>query len=167
MQENQVCRECLLLSNQGFFKSKQTGNRTRLKCFALLRYNCLMRRGDCCLLEWAKVDLKARFISVKTAKTGQTVSIPIFPLLWEELDAWAKNRKPNEIYVFPEQAKMYLENPDGITWRVRKVLAAAGFRDDETEESKSTANETAKQNDAHSAPLEKNNEPPVCRGEIR
>ena len=24
---------------------------------------------------------------------------------------------------------MYLENPDGITWRVRKVFAAAGFKD--------------------------------------
>jgi len=125
-----------------------------------------MRRGDCCLLDWAKVDLKARFISVKTAKTGQTVSIPIFPLLWEELEAWAKNRKPNEKYVFPEQAKMYLENPDGITWRVQKVLAVAGFRDDETEESEPTANEAVKQNDAHSMSLKKNNELPVSRGEI-
>jgi hypothetical protein len=28
-------------------------------------------------------------------------------------------------YVFPEQAKMYEENPDGITWRVKKILAVA------------------------------------------
>jgi hypothetical protein len=27
-------------------------------------------------------------------------------------------------YVFPEVARMYLDNPDGITWRVKKVLAA-------------------------------------------
>jgi integrase len=82
-----------------------------------------MRRGDCCLLEWKDVDLEKRFVTVKTSKTGQTVSIPIFPMLYEELKT-VSGGKP-EGYVFPEQAKMYLENPDGITWRVKKVLALA------------------------------------------
>jgi integrase len=85
-----------------------------------------MRRGDCCLLEWTKVELESRFISVKTAKTGQMVSIPIFPLLNDELILRAKKRKPNEKYVFPEQAAMYQENPDGITcfprfWLLRAI----------------------------------------------
>ena len=84
-----------------------------------------MRRGDCCLLKWKDVDLARRFITVKTNKTGQTVSIPIFPMLYDELAL----RQPSEAYVFPEQAKMYVENSDGITWRVRKILAAAGFKD--------------------------------------
>ena len=84
-----------------------------------------MRRGDCCLLRWKDVDLARRFITVKTAKTGVTVSIPIFPMLYDEL----ATLKPSEEYVFPQQAKMYAENPDGITWRVRKVFAVAGFRD--------------------------------------
>lgn len=88
-----------------------------------------MRRGDCCLLQWFDVDLEKRFLTVKTAKTGQTVSIPIFPLLFDELVARQKGGKG---YVFPEQAAMYLENPDGITWRVRKVFAAAGFKDEES-----------------------------------
>src|SRR5262245_62580404 len=44
-----------------------------------------MRRGDCCLLDWKDVDLERGFITVKTAKTGQTVAIPIFPLLHDEL----------------------------------------------------------------------------------
>jgi integrase len=44
-----------------------------------------MRRGDCCLLKWKDVDLKEGFIRVKTAKTGQTVDIPMFPMLREEL----------------------------------------------------------------------------------
>ena len=83
-----------------------------------------MRRGDCCLLEWKDVDLANRFITVKTSKTGQTVSIPIFPMLQDELKAIAKDAgAKREGYVFPEQAKMYLENPDGITWRVKKILA--------------------------------------------
>ncbi len=81
-----------------------------------------MRRGDCCLLKGDDVDMKNRFITVKTAKTGVTVSIPIFPMLYDELAK--RTIKPGK-YVFPDQAAMYLENPDGITWRVRKVLAMA------------------------------------------
>ncbi len=84
-----------------------------------------MRRGDCCLLQWKDVDLSGGFLTVKTSKTGQTVNIPIFPLLYEELIELPRNGK----YVFPKQAAMYRENPDGITWRVRRVLKAAGFKD--------------------------------------
>lgn len=88
-----------------------------------------MRRGDCCLLEWPDVDMERRFITVKTAKTGQTVSIPIFPMLYDELKALGTPEhgkgKKREGYVFPDQAKMYEENPDGITWRVKKILAVA------------------------------------------
>ena len=32
-----------------------------------------MRRGDCCLLDWTKLDLENLFISVKTAKTGDKI----------------------------------------------------------------------------------------------
>lgn len=81
-----------------------------------------MRRGDVCLLRWQAVDLEHGFMTVKTAKTGQTVSIPIFPLLADEL---RKRPKDGSEYVFPQQAAMYLENPDGITWRVKKILAIA------------------------------------------
>jgi integrase len=84
-----------------------------------------MRRGDCCLLKWKDVDLKQRFITVKTNKTGQTVSIPIFPMLYDEL----AGRKQTADYVFPEQAAMYRENADGITWRVQKVLTKAFMTD--------------------------------------
>jgi integrase len=105
-----------------------------------------MRRGDCCLLQWKDVDLERRFITVKTAKTRQTVSIPIFPLLEQELKGKAEGRMMKDEfsaalsamedggadlqadrngYVFPEQAAMYRANPTGITWRVKKVLAAA------------------------------------------
>ena len=84
-----------------------------------------MRRGDCCQLKWKDVDLVQRFITVKTAKTGVTVAIPIFPMLYDELIQ--RNQTGRD--VFPEQAQMYRTNPDGITWRVRKVFADAGFKD--------------------------------------
>jgi integrase len=85
-----------------------------------------MRRGDCCLLKWESVDLPRRFIRVKTSKTGESVQIPIFPLLEGVLKATP--HKDSE-YVFPEHAAMYENNPDGITLRVRKVLENAGFAD--------------------------------------
>ena len=126
-----------------------------------------MRRGDCCLLEWAKVELKNRFISVKTAKTGQMVSIPIFPLLYDELVLRAEKRKLNEKYVFPDQAAMYQENPDGITWRVQKVLAAAGFWDDEGSEKEANVENDLRQTTIVPVPTsDEKGKPSACRGEI-
>jgi integrase len=83
-----------------------------------------MRRGDCCLLKWADVDLTAGFLSVKTAKTGETVDIPIFPMLAEELTK-AKAAAGASEFCFPEAAQMYRNSPDGITWRVKQVIARA------------------------------------------
>jgi len=83
-----------------------------------------MRRGDCCLLKWEDVDLKAGFLSVETAKTGAQVDIPIFPMLAEELNR-AKAKARDSDFCFPEAARMYQSNPDGITWRVKQVVARA------------------------------------------
>jgi integrase len=90
-----------------------------------------MRRGDCCMLRWKDVDLKDGFVQVKTAKTGETVEIPLFPLLRDEIE---KHRGYGSDFVFPEQADMYQSNRDGITYRVRRVFEAAGFYDGEGEE---------------------------------
>lgn len=85
-----------------------------------------MRRGDCCTLKWRDVDLPNRFLNVKTAKTGQTVAIPIFPPLLVELEA----RKDNgSEYVFPAIAEKYRQVPLNITRRVRRVFEKAGFAD--------------------------------------
>ena len=83
-----------------------------------------MRRGDCCCLKWSDVDLKEGFISVKTSKTGEKVDIPIFPLLQEELER-AKAVGKASAYCLPEAAGMYLRNADGISVRVKAVLARA------------------------------------------
>jgi integrase len=83
-----------------------------------------MRRGDCCQLKWKDVDLKEGFITVKTAKTGETVDIPMFPMLREELKR-ARAATGGKGYCFPQAAEMYRTNPDGITWRVKQILARA------------------------------------------
>ncbi|HBA83912.1 MAG TPA: integrase [Verrucomicrobia bacterium] len=86
-----------------------------------------MRRGDCCSLRWADVDMKEGFVSVKTSKTQETVDIPMFPMLRSELEQLGTGESE---YVFPQQALMYQSNPLGITYRVRKVFEKAGFSDD-------------------------------------
>ncbi len=86
-----------------------------------------MRRGDCCLLAPPSVDFGQKFIKVKVGKTHKIAEIPLFPLLEEELKRFPLTKKRE--YFFPAQAKMYQENPDGITWRVKKVLQDAGYYD--------------------------------------
>lgn len=61
---------------------------------------------------------------MKTAKTGQKVDIPIFPMLREELER-ARTASTESEFCFPAAAAMYQTNPDGITWRVKQVLARA------------------------------------------
>jgi integrase len=125
-----------------------------------------MRRGDCCLLKWNDVNLQRRFITVKTAKTGQTVSIPIFPMLYDELQLAAKNKKADDGYIFPEQAQMYQKNPDGITWRVKKMLTAAGFHDDEESLQMANKNSEKQKADISALPSPKRNKTDIHRGEI-
>ncbi len=82
-----------------------------------------MRRGDVCQLKWADVNLAKRMISVKTAKTGERVWIPIFPLLYDEL-----SKLPHEgEYCFPEAAWLYQRKPDDVNRRLNAVFRAAGF----------------------------------------
>jgi integrase len=82
-----------------------------------------MRRGDVCQLRWSAVDLAKRAISVKTAKTGEPVWIPIFPMLYDEL-----SRLPHEAeYCFPEAARLYKAKPDELNRRLNTVFRAAGF----------------------------------------
>ncbi|MCE9616440.1 MAG: tyrosine-type recombinase/integrase [Lentisphaerae bacterium] len=85
-----------------------------------------MRRGDACLLKWPAVDLKAGFIRVKTSKTGESVEIPMFPLLRDELSTRPAGKTG---FVFPELAQLYQANPDGVNWRLGKAFERAGFID--------------------------------------
>ncbi len=81
-----------------------------------------MRRGDVCGLDWSNVDLTAGMISVKTSKTGATVEIPVFAPLLEALKRVGAQKRG---LVFPEAAAMLTKNPDGLTWRFKKIVARA------------------------------------------
>lgn len=86
-----------------------------------------MRRGDVCRLKWEAVDLRDNMLTVKTSKTGASIEIPIFPMLRDVLIAAGGKGKG---FVFPDAAKMLKDNPDGLTWRFKKIVARA-FKADE------------------------------------
>ncbi|MDD5707071.1 MAG: site-specific integrase [Kiritimatiellae bacterium] len=81
-----------------------------------------LRRGDACRLEWKSVDFKEGAVTVRTAKTGETVDLPLLAPLREALEALPGARTG---YCFPEAAKMLFENPDGLTWRFKAIIAEA------------------------------------------
>ncbi len=80
-----------------------------------------LRRGDVCRLRWESVDLDDGVLMVKTSKTGADVEVPIFPALREVLEG----QKHDGDLVFPEAEEMYSKNPDGLTWRFKKLVAEA------------------------------------------
>jgi integrase len=102
-----------------------------------------MRRGDCCMLRWEDVDLEAKFIRVKTNKTGETAEIPIFDLLQKELEALPRTSP----YVFPEAAEIYLRNPNGITKATKQAFKVAV---DETTQKREDGCLSASVHDFHS-----------------
>ena len=104
-----------------------------------------MRLGDCCRLRWSDARLDGKdargqptldFITVKTSKTGETVTAPVDAALKAELltasPPQAGDGKRRDHFVWPEQAEMYHKNQSGVTWRVRQAFARAGLGDDET-----------------------------------
>jgi integrase len=82
-----------------------------------------MRRGDVCRLSWKSVDLAAGVLAVKTHKTGAAVEIPIFPPLREVLETARESARPASLYVWPAAARMIEDNPDGLTWRFKRLVA--------------------------------------------
>ncbi|MDA0990965.1 MAG: tyrosine-type recombinase/integrase, partial [Verrucomicrobia bacterium] len=81
-----------------------------------------MRRGDVCNLKWRDVDFEAGMLAVKTSKTEAAVEIPIFRPLLAVLEECKGNGKK---YVFPAAAHMLKDNPMGLTWRFKKIVARA------------------------------------------
>ncbi|MEI7901333.1 MAG: tyrosine-type recombinase/integrase, partial [bacterium] len=83
-----------------------------------------LRRGDVCRLKWGAVDLGAGVVAVKTSKTGANVEIPIFRPLRDVLEVALAEKKEKALYVWPAAAAMARDNPDGLTWRFKKLVAS-------------------------------------------
>jgi len=81
-----------------------------------------MRRGDVCRLSWSAIDFDEGVLTVKTSKTSADVEIPIFKPLRAVLEALERSDSGQ---VFPDAASMLASNPDGLTWRFKKIVAKA------------------------------------------
>jgi hypothetical protein len=68
------------------------------------------------------VDFKGGAVTVRTSKTGETVDLPLLAPLREALEAL---QGPRVGFCFPMAARMLLENPDGLTWRFKAIIAEA------------------------------------------
>ena len=86
-----------------------------------------LREGDICTLKWTDVIWDLGIIRRKLKKTGNIVEIPIMPPLREFLEKKLKTNNNTE-YILPEHAKMYIDNPYGITYRVKKNLESIGIK---------------------------------------
>ena len=101
---------------------------TRL-LFAIGLYTGL-RLGDCSELKWKDIDMERRIVRVtpmKTKRYGCSVTIPIHPALYRELDAKRRATLPGseDSYVSPDNAKRYKVKDHG---RISEVLKAAAIK---------------------------------------
>lgn len=77
------------------------------------------REGDISTLRWDEILWDKWIIRRKLMKTGVVVEIPIMPPLAKFLQEKIGNGSE---YVLPEHARMYRDNPSGISYRVKRFL---------------------------------------------
>lgn len=83
-----------------------------------------LTEGDICTLRWEEVDWTLHCIRRKRRKTGNPLEVPLLPALGEYLRGLPREGE----YVLPDYAAMYLENPSGVSYRVKEFLHGLGVR---------------------------------------
>lgn len=83
-----------------------------------------LTEGDICTLRWEEVDWTLHCIRRRRRKTGNHLEVPLLPALGEYLRGLPRNGE----YVLPDYAAMYLENPSGVSYRVKEFLQGLGVR---------------------------------------
>lgn len=96
-----------------------------------------LREGDICTLKWSDIDFMERVIRKRMNKTRRMVEIPISHELCQYLKTLQENNETE--YVLPDHAKMYWENPSGISYRVKQFLEGVGIETTRTPEGRSRA----------------------------
>ena len=84
-----------------------------------------LRKGDVCRLRWDGVNLRANALRLTASKTKTDLYLPILPAFKAVLERRMAERQSKAAYVFPEAERMLRDNPDGITYRVKKIFAVA------------------------------------------
>lgn len=83
-----------------------------------------LRKGDVMGLRWSDVHLEGKrsYLKLTTGKTGAEVQIPCFPQVREVLEGLAEKREKGAVHVLPELWEVYKSNPDGLTYRLKKLF---------------------------------------------
>lgn len=95
----------------------------------IIGINTGLRRADICKLKWSNINKS--FIRVNTGKTNVEVNIPINRPLKLFLDTEKKRQSLHHIYseyISPELHQLYITNPDGVTYRFKKMLQQLGIK---------------------------------------
>lgn len=79
-----------------------------------------LRKGDLCVLKWDHIQ-NNNIVLIPSKTADIEVCIPIHSGLHSFI-AKQKTLETNSKHIFPELTEMYLNNPDGITYRFKKVL---------------------------------------------
>lgn len=90
-----------------------------------------MRREDCVRLPWRNVNLEAGEIQLRARKTNEPLFIPILLPLRKVLERLPQQSE----FCFPAAVEMFNTNPDGLNWRLGKIVKAAGFSEPDIETS--------------------------------
>lgn len=95
-----------------------------------------MSEGDICLLKWS--EIKDGWIARQRKKTKVSLAIPMLQPLRKLIEA-QRLISGNEEYVLPEHARMYLNNPSGISYRFKKFLRRLNIQNVAQSEGRSRA----------------------------
>lgn len=88
-----------------------------------------MRREDCVKLPWRSVNLEAGEIQLRARKTNEPIFVPILLPLRKSLESLPRRSE----FCFPAAVEMFNGNPDGLNWRLGKIVKGAGFSEPEIE----------------------------------
>jgi len=98
-----------------------------IKPIFIIGITTAFREGDICTLKWSEIDDANQIVRRRMRKTGKIVEIPIMPPLAEFLRQ-QRIKTGKEEYILPEHATMYLNNPSGISYRVKAFLEGLGIK---------------------------------------
>ena len=87
------------------------------------------RLKDICLMKKSSIDLREGFVSFIAAKTTTRCVIPLFDEFRAICEDIITTSDPDEEYLFPQAAMMYLYNRSGIVHRGKLLFAKALFGD--------------------------------------
>lgn len=88
-----------------------------------------MRREDCVRLLWSSVNMETGEIQLRARKNNEPIFVPLLLPLRKVLEKLPQRSE----FCFPAAVEMFTANPDGLNWRLGKIVKAAGLSEPDIE----------------------------------